>query len=81
MPDNTHTLGQQNKTESHAEYWNILSPRNRSKTFPCISDAFDYLESIKANENESFNVLITGSLHLIGEVMRTISTDKSDTAK
>lgn len=69
---------QQNKSDKHSEFWNSLSPKNRSKAFSCISDAFAYLDTIKMDKNEQFSILITGSLHLIGEVMRTIQVDNNN---
>lgn len=68
--DNTYTFAQPNRSQQNSKYWSNLSVENKSKAFNCISDAFDYIQ--QNYECEQLDVLVTGSLHLVGEVLRTI---------
>lgn len=70
LADNMYTVAQPNKTQDHSLYWNALSPANTSKTFDCIADLFLFLDNNYGNE--PIEILITGSLHLVGEVIRTL---------
>lgn len=68
--DNTYTFAQPNCSQQNAEYWNNLTPQNQSQVFPCIADALEHLQHTYGSEE--ITLLVTGSLHLIGEVLRTI---------
>lgn len=68
-------FAQPNKSNEHAVHWRSFDADNCAQTFACISDAFDYLERQKRFPNEELHVLITGSLHLVGETIRTIQLE------
>ncbi|XP_055326265.1 folylpolyglutamate synthase, mitochondrial-like [Sitodiplosis mosellana] len=68
--DNMYTFAQPNHSKQNAEYWSSLTSYNKSQDFPCISDVFKYLEENYGGEEIS--ILVTGSLHLVGEVLRTL---------
>lgn len=70
--DNMYKFEQPNNSKKQSIHWNSLSPTNRSKAFACIAEAFDYLEEQKICKNEELTILVTGSLHLVGEVIRLI---------
>lgn len=63
-----YTFSQPDYSEQNAKYWYNL--KNKAKHFPCISDVLKYLEQNYGEEDIS--ILVTGSLHLVGEVLRTI---------
>lgn len=65
-----YTFAQPNHSEQNAKYWSGLTSKNKAKHFPCISDVLKYLEQNYGEEDIS--ILVTGSLHLVGEVLRTI---------
>lgn len=67
-----YTFGQPNRSKQNAEYWSSINSQNKSQTFLCISDAFNYLNDIHGHEK--ILILCTGSLHLVGEVLRTIKS-------
>lgn len=67
-----YTFGQPNRSKENAEYWSSLNPQNKSQAFSCISDAFKYLK--ETYEHEEVLVLVAGSLHLVGEVLRSINS-------
>lgn len=66
-----YTFGQPDRSKQNAEYWSSLSSENKSQAFSCISDAFKYLNN--SYEHEKILVLVAGSLHLVGEVLRSIN--------
>ncbi|XP_031625773.1 folylpolyglutamate synthase, mitochondrial [Contarinia nasturtii] len=68
--DNLYTFAQPNHSKRNAEYWSSLKPQNKSKDFSCLADVFKYLQKHFGHEETS--ILVTGSLHLVGEVLRTI---------
>lgn len=68
--DNLYTFGQPNRSKQNAEYWSSISLQNKSQAFPCVSDALKYLNDTYGNDK--ILVLVAGSLHLVGEVLRTI---------
>lgn len=71
----------------HKEIWiNTLDSKLLSKqTIICqstIQNALDFIESIRDNnESININVLITGSLHLVGGVLKLIKRSQIDAAK
>lgn len=70
--DNLYTFGQPNRSKQNAEYWSSKSLQNKSQAFSCISDAFKHLDD--TNGHEKILVLVAGSLHLVGEVLRSIKS-------
>jgi folylpolyglutamate synthase/dihydropteroate synthase len=61
----------------HKEIWTAMSSdkRNKSSSIECfktIQDAIDYICNIKDNNSLPINVLITGSLHLVGGSLKII---------
>lgn len=69
-----YAFAQPNRSQENLKYWKILSPENKAQAFNCISDVFNYLQT--EYKTEQISVLVTGSLHLIGEVLRTIEIEK-----
>lgn len=67
-----YTFGQPNRSKQNAEYWSSISSQDKSQAFSCISDAFKYLNDTYGNEK--ILVLVAGSLHLVGEVLRSIKS-------
>lgn len=65
-----YTFVQPNHSQQNAKYWDSLSSQNKSQAFNCIKDVFKYLNETYGNEEIS--MLVTGSLHLVGEVLRSI---------
>lgn len=61
---------QPNHSAENAKHWCNLSPTNKSKAFRCVSEVFKYLQD--THVDEEISILVTGSLHLVGEVLRTI---------
>ncbi|MFH4983640.1 hypothetical protein AB6A40_010349 [Gnathostoma spinigerum] len=45
------------------------------KRFSCITEAFNYITSLSKQETRKIEVLVTGSLHLIGGVLSLITPD------
>lgn len=70
--DNMYTVAQPNRTTEHCLHWNSLAERNISEAFNCIANVFLFLDNNYGNEE--IEILITGSLHLVGEAMRTIQS-------
>lgn len=68
--DNMYKFSQPNRSKENAKYWFSLSIHNKSKSFSCINEAFKYLDD--TYKNEQISILVTGSLHLVGEVLRSI---------
>lgn len=68
--DNMYTIAQPNRSKQNADFWIQLSPQNKSHAFSSIKDLFKYLQ--QNYKDEQISVLVTGSLHLIGEVLRSI---------
>lgn len=68
--DNTYTFAQPNHSKENAAYWTSLTSHNKAHDFNCISDIFKHLEHNYGDE--AISILVTGSLHLVGEVLRTI---------
>lgn len=68
--DNMYNVAQPNYSAENAKLWCSISPTNKSNFFPCISDVFKYLQ--KTYGDEEISILVTGSLHLVGEFLRTI---------
>lgn len=68
--DNVYTFAQPNRSKQNAEYWSSLGSDKKSQSFPCITDAFKYLE--QNYRDDQISILVTGSLHLVGEVLRSI---------
>lgn len=73
--DNLYTFGQPNRSKQNAEYWSSMNSQNKSQAFACIADAFKYLND--AYGHEEISVLVAGSLHLVGEVLRSIKAFSS----
>lgn len=67
-----YTFGQPNLSKQNAEYWSSINSQNKSQAFHCISDAFKYLNDTYGHEK--ILVLVAGSLHLVGEVLRSIKS-------
>lgn len=68
--DNMYTFAQPNHSQRNADHWMKIAPNNKSHAFSSIEDVFNYLQ--QTHKDESISILVTGSLHLIGEVLRTI---------
>lgn len=65
-----YTFVQPNRSQENAKCWDGLSSKNKSQVFHCIKDVFKYLNETYGSDDIS--MLVTGSLHLVGEVLRTI---------
>lgn len=68
--DNTFRIVQPDRSHENTKCWKELSKSNKTQAFNCIADLFKYLEQNYGSEEIS--VLVTGSLHLVGEVLRTL---------
>lgn len=56
----------------NTEFWSTLPFPNKSTAFPCIADAFEYLN--RTYGDEGLTILVTGSLHLVGATLNFIKT-------
>lgn len=65
-----YTFAQPNHSQRNADHWMKIASNNKSHAFSSIEDVFNYLQ--QTHKDESISILVTGSLHLIGEVLRTI---------
>lgn len=61
----------ENRSEEYLNCWMKLSPENKGRAFDCIVDVFDYLKT--KFEDEPLVVLVTGSLYLLRELIKTIT--------
>lgn len=59
-----------NRSKEFSKHWIGLSSDNNAQAFDCVSDVFDYLQT--NYQNDQVKILVTGSLHLVGEVLRLI---------
>lgn len=59
----------------------MCTERRKSKTivecFPTIQSVLDYIYKIKDNNATPLNVLITGSLHLVGGSLKVIKNEQN----
>lgn len=67
-----YTFGQTDCSKQNADHWSSISSQNKSKAFTCITDTLNYLNG--TYEHETISVLVAGSLHLVGEVLRSIKS-------
>lgn len=68
--DNTFRFVQPDRSLENSKCWKELPNTNKTQAFTCIADLFKYLRNNYGGEEIS--VLVTGSLHLVGEVLRTL---------
>lgn len=59
-----------NRCKEFSKHWIGLSSDNKAHAFDCVTDVFDYLQT--KYQNDQVEVLVTGSLYLVGEVLRMI---------
>lgn len=71
VADSTYTTGESDLTLDNVQHWTQLSAANKAQAFTCVADVLQYLESTYGDAEVV--VLVTGSLHLVGAVLRTIS--------
>lgn len=48
-------------------------PNSPAQVFNCISEVFQFLDNECAKNKEEIDVLVTGSLHLVGATLSAIS--------
>jgi folylpolyglutamate synthase/dihydropteroate synthase len=52
--------------------WEGAYPRSKVQSMPSVQSALELVKKIAAQENDT-HVLITGSLHLVGETLRILT--------
>ncbi|XP_030753660.1 folylpolyglutamate synthase, mitochondrial isoform X2 [Sitophilus oryzae] len=68
--DNIQPLNNQlNRCKANKEIWDILYPNGTSQVLPSFAKAVHFLEN---NKNKEYDVLVTGSIHLIGSAMSVL---------
>lgn len=85
MSNDSYSILQSNNSEKctiYARRWTELASTNDSNNeksngsahvFSCIADVLSFLDAESAKNNEEIDVLVTGSLHLVGATLSAIS--------
>ena len=77
--DGIHKSIQLDRCIKHREIWNELDEEKTAQNiqiecFPSIQHAINFIHNIKDNNSKSINVLVTGSLHLVGGALKVIKS-------
>ncbi|VDD96029.1 unnamed protein product [Enterobius vermicularis] len=62
------------KVEHNAVVWNDFAKDSYTEEFGCISEVFDKIQLLRKAHDEEIEVLITGSLHLVGGCLLVLDT-------
>ncbi|TKR73054.1 hypothetical protein L596_020410 [Steinernema carpocapsae] len=71
---NSSDEGQMKKIETNKKIWSGMKGEDSVMTFPCIEDALTKIDEL-SSENKKIEILVTGSLHLVGGVISFVQPD------